>query len=163
MRLEGKMASEFAGKVESILERYGREKDNLIAILLDCQEEFTYLPREVVEQVADGVGASTSQVLGLATFYRRFSLKPVGRYPIHVCLGTACHVQGGPRLLEALERKLSIKRGETTPDLQFGLDTVNCLGCCGLAPVITVGKDVHGKLRQVDIPRVVKRYDRKEG
>lgn len=156
------MASEFAGKVESVLERYGREKDNLIAILLDCQEEFTYLPREVVEQVADSVGAPASQVLGLATFYKRFSLKPVGRYPIHVCMGTACHVQGGPRLLDALERELSIKRGDTTPDLQFGLETVNCLGCCGLAPVITVGKDVHGKLRQVDIPRVVKKYKPKE-
>jgi NADH-quinone oxidoreductase subunit E len=154
------MASEFAGKVESVLERHGRDKDNLIAILLDCQEEFTYLPREVVEHVANSVGAPKSQVLGLATFYRRFSLKPVGRHPIHVCMGTACHVQGGPRLLDALERELSIKRGETTPDLQFGLDTVNCLGCCGLAPVITVGKDVHGKLRQVDIPRVVKKYKR---
>jgi NADH-quinone oxidoreductase subunit E len=156
------MAGAFAEKVEGILDRHDRSRDNLIAILLDCQEEFTYLPREVVQQVATGIGASVSQVLGLATFYKLFSLKPVGRYPIHVCLGTACHVQGGPRLLEALERELAVKRGETTADLQFGLETVNCLGCCGLAPVITVGKDVHGKLRQAQIPRVLKRYRGKE-
>jgi len=152
------MATAYADQVNQILDRYGRSREDLIAILLDCQEEFTYLPREVTEQVAAGVGAPLCQALALATFYRRFSLKPVGRYPIRVCLGTACHVGGGPRLLEALERDLSIKRGETTKDLNFGLDAVNCIGCCALAPVIMVGKNVHGKLRQVDIERVLKRY-----
>lgn len=149
-------------QVKQILDRHGSSRDNLIAILLDCQEEFTHLPREVVQQVAVGVGTSTAVVLGLATFYRRFSLKPIGRHPIRVCMGTACHVQGGPRLLEALERDLAIKRGETTLDLAFGLDTVNCVGCCALAPVITVGQDVHAKLKQTDIPRVIKRYKPKE-
>jgi NADH:ubiquinone oxidoreductase subunit E len=96
--------------------------------------------------------------LGIATFYRGFSLKPVGRHRIHVCMGTACHVQGAPRLLDAVSRELGIQKGETTPDMEFSLDTVNCLGCCGLAPVITVGTDVHGKLKQTGIPRMLRRY-----
>jgi NADH-quinone oxidoreductase subunit E len=149
-------------QVDQIVVRHGGAQENLIGILLDCQEEFRYLPRELIERVASGVDAPVTRVLGIATFYRGFSLKPVGRHPIHVCLGTACHVQGGPRLLEALERELKIQRGDTTPDMQFSLHTVNCLGCCGLAPVITVGKDVHGKLKQAGIPRIVKRYRPKE-
>ena len=146
--------------VEHIVDRHGRTRDNLIAILLDCQEEYCHLPREVIEAVAARVHAPVSQVLSIATFYRGFSLKPVGRHRIHVCMGTACHVQGAPRLLEAIGRELGISRGETTPDLAFSLDTVNCLGCCGLAPVVTVGTDVHGKLRQTGIPRLLRKYEK---
>ncbi len=146
------------GKVEAIVERHGRKREHLIAMLLDCQETFTYLPREALEAIAVGVGTPVSHVLGIATFFRAFSLKPVGRYPIQVCMGTACHVQGGPRLLDALLRELKIARGETTEDLLFGVNTVNCLGCCGLAPVMTVGSDVHGKLKQAQIPRILKKY-----
>jgi NADH:ubiquinone oxidoreductase subunit E len=148
---------EFSG-IDKILNQHGNRRENLIAILLDCQEEFSYLPRRVIETVAKGTGASATEVLSIATFYRGFSLKPVGKHPIHVCMGTACHVKGAPRLLEALERELKIKRGDTTPDLQFGLDSVNCVGCCGLAPVVTVGKDVHGNLKQSQIPKILKKY-----
>jgi NADH-quinone oxidoreductase subunit E len=144
--------------VERIVDRHGRTRDNLIAILLACQEEYCYLPRDVIEAVAARVRAPVSQVLGIATFYRGFSLKPVGRHRIHVCMGTACHVQGAPRLLDAIGRELGIGRGETTPDMAFSLETVNCLGCCGLAPVITVGTDVHGKLKQTGIPRLLRKY-----
>jgi NADH:ubiquinone oxidoreductase subunit E len=156
------MSISYGDQVKQILERHDRSRENLIAILLDCQEEFTHLPREVVQHVAAELGVSAAAVLGFATFYRRFSLKPVGRHPIHVCMGTACHVKGGQRLLDALGRELRIMRGQTTPDLEFGLDTVNCLGCCGLAPVITVGQNVHGKLKQTDIPKIIKRYKPKE-
>ena len=149
-------------KARDIVERHGGKREHLIAILLDCQEEFYHLPREVIEEIAKMVDVPKAAVLGLATFYRGFSLKPVGKYPIHVCTGTACHVQGAQRLLDAIERELAIKRGETTKDELFGIDTVNCLGCCGLAPVITVGRDVHGKLKQADIPRVLKKYRPKE-
>ncbi len=145
-------------KVEEIVDRHGRQREHLIAMLLDCQEEFHHLPREVIETVAGRVGAPVTNVLGIATFFRAFSLKPVGRHPIHVCLGTACHVQGGPKLLAALERELGIRTGDTTPDGEFTLGTVNCLGCCGLAPVVTVGQDVHGKVKQAGIPRMLKRY-----
>ena len=137
------------GKVSEIVKRHGARREHVIAILLDCQEEFCHLPRPVLEEVS---------ILGSATFFRAFSLKPVGRYQIHVCTGTACAIQGAPRLVEALERELKIKKGETTPDMLFSLDTVNCVGCCGLAPVITVGQDVHGKLKQASIPKILKKY-----
>jgi NADH-quinone oxidoreductase subunit E len=150
-------------RVESIVDRHGGRRERLIAMLLDCQEEFCYLPREVIEAVAVRVGVPVAPVLGIASFFRAFSLVPVGRHRIHVCLGTACHVQGGQRLLEALARELGIGKGETTADMNFSLDTVNCLGCCGLAPVVTVGADVHGKLKQAAIPRLVKKYQRPTG
>lgn len=150
-------------RVESIVDRHGARREHLIAILLDCQEEFCHLPREVIEAAAARVGVPVAPVLSIATFFRAFSLKPVGRHRVHVCLGTACHVQGGVRLLEALQRELGIGKGETTADMNFSLDTVNCLGCCGLAPVITVGQDVHGKVKQTGIPRLVKKYQRPAG
>ncbi len=148
-------------KVGEIVERHSMKKEHMIAILLDCQEEYRYLPREVLEELAQRIDQPLTSVLRIATFFRAFSLRPVGRHQIHVCMGTACNIQGGPRLLEALERELKIKRSETTPDLEFSLDTVNCVGCCGLAPVVTVGQEVHGKLKQSGIPRMVKKY-RKE-
>jgi NADH-quinone oxidoreductase subunit E len=147
-------------KVEQIVDRHGRRSEHLIAMLLECQEEFCHLPREVIETVARRMQAPVSAVLGIATFYRGFSLKPVGRHPIHVCMGTACHVQGAPRLLDAISRELGIQRGDTTTDMEFSLDTVNCLGCCGLAPVVTVGQDVHGKLKQAAVPKMLRKYQK---
>ena len=148
-------------KVSQILERHGAKRERMIAILLDCQEEFYYLPREVLEAVAAGVQVPLTSVLSIATFFKAFSLKPIGRYPIRVCNGTACNIKGGPLLVDALKRELKIKSGETTPDEQFGLDTVNCVGCCGLAPVITVGQDVHGKVKISSVPKMVKQYQAK--
>jgi NADH:ubiquinone oxidoreductase subunit E len=145
-------------KVSEILERHGSKRERMIAILLDCQEEYYYLPREVLEAVADGVKIPLTSVLAIATFFKAFSLKPIGRHPIRVCNGTACNIQGGPLLVDALERELKINKGETTPDGQFGLDTVNCVGCCGLAPVITVGQDVHGKVKISSVSKMVKQY-----
>lgn len=149
-------------KVDAILEKHGAKRERMIAILLDCQEEFYYLPREVLEAVAAGVQVPLTSVLSIATFFKAFSLKPIGRYPIRVCNGTACNIQGGPLLIDALERELAIKKGQTTPDTLFGLDTVNCVGCCGLAPVITVGQDVHGKVKIASVPRMIKQYRPKE-
>jgi len=149
-------------KVDEIILRHGRRKEHLIGMLLDCQEEFYHLPQEVLETISSRVDIPLPRVLGIATFFRAFSLKPVGKYPIHVCTGTACHVKGAPRLLDALERELKILRGDSTPDMLFSISTVNCLGCCGLAPCITVGKDVHGKLRQADVGRILKKYRPKE-
>ncbi len=148
-------------RVKEILERHGARRERMIAILLDCQEEFYHLPREVLEAVAAGVQVPLTSVLSIATFFKAFSLKPIGRYPIRVCNGTACNIKGGPLLVDALERELQIKKGETTADNQFGLDTVNCVGCCGLAPVITVGPDVHGKVKITSVPKMVKQYQPK--
>jgi NADH-quinone oxidoreductase subunit E len=149
-------------KVREIVDRHDGKKSHMIAILLDCQEEYRYLPREVLEELSVQISTPLTSILSIATFFRAFSLKPLGRCQVHVCMGTACNIQGGPQLVEALERELKIKRGETTTDMQFSLDTVNCVGCCGLAPVITVGHDVHGKLRQSAVPRIIKRYRAKE-
>ncbi len=149
-------------KVREIIERHRAKRERMIAILLDCQEEYYHLPREVLEEVAAGVGIPLTAVLAIATFFKAFSLKPIGRYPIRVCNGTACNIKGGPLLVDALERELKIRRGETTPDNLFGLDTLNCVGCCGLAPVITVGQDVHGKVKISAIPRIVKQYRPKD-
>jgi NADH-quinone oxidoreductase subunit E len=149
-------------KVSEILERHGAKREHMIAILLECQEEYFYLPREVLEAVSAGVNIPLTSVLAIATFFKAFSLKPIGRYPIRVCNGTACNIQGGPLLVDALERELKIKKGETTPDNLFGLDTVNCVGCCGLAPVITVGQDVHGKVKISSVPKMVKQYRPKD-
>ncbi len=148
-------------KVTEILERHGGRRERMIAILLDCQETYYYLPREVLEAVADGLKMPLTSVLAIATFFKAFSLKPIGRFPIRVCNGTACNIKGGPLLTDALERELDIKKGETTPDNKFGLDTVNCVGCCGLAPVITVGPDVHGKVKISSVPKLVKQYQSK--
>lgn len=147
-------------RIDRIVEQHGCKMEHIIAMLQDCQDEFYYLPREVVEGVARRVQIPVTNVLGIATFFRAFSLKPVGRYPVSLCMGTACHVQGAPRLLEGLERELNIKVGDTSPDMQFTLKTVNCLGCCGLAPVMTVGKDVHGKLKQSGLGRILKKYSK---
>jgi NADH:ubiquinone oxidoreductase subunit E len=149
-------------KVNKILERHGSKREHMIAILLECQEEYFYLPREVLEAVSAGVNTPLTSVLAIATFFKAFSLKPIGRYPIRVCNGTACNIQGGPLLVDALERELKIKKGQTTQDNLFGLDTVNCVGCCGLAPVITVGQDVHGKVKISSVSKMVKQYRPKD-
>jgi NADH-quinone oxidoreductase subunit E len=93
-----------------------------------------------------------------ATFYKAFSLKPVGKHKITACVGTTCHVKGAPKIVDTLERALGIKTGETTEDMNFTLETVNCLGCCGLAPVLTVGEDLYGKITQTSLPNILKQY-----
>ncbi len=150
-------------KVDEIIDRHGARQENLVAILLDCQEEFSHLPEPLIRQVSRRVEVSVTSVLGIATFFRAFSLEPVGKHHISICMGTACHVKNAPALAEAFERELNIKKGETTKDKVFSIDTVNCLGCCGLAPVVNIGKDVHGKLKQADIKRILDKYRTKEG
>ena len=148
-------------KVDEIVDRHCRtrqKQEHVIGILLDCQDEFRYLPRPLIEHVAARVDLPVSTVLGIATFYRGFSLKPVGKYPVAVCTGTACHVLGAQKLVEAFSRELGVERGDTTADGLFSLHTVNCPGCCGLAPVVTIGQDVHGKVTQAGIPRLLKKY-----
>ncbi len=115
-------------KVDRILDRHGCREEHLIGALLDCQEEFRYLPRELIEHVARRVNVPVTTVLGIATFYRGFSLKPVGKYPVSVCTGTACQVLGAPKLVEAFERNLGLKKGDTAADGVFSLHTINCPG-----------------------------------
>jgi NADH-quinone oxidoreductase subunit E len=145
-------------KVSEILNKYARDESSLIAMLQDLQEEYSYLPREALEQISREMNVPLSRILSLATFFRAFSLKPKGKHPIHVCLGTACHVRGAQLILEKFERELGIKTGETTEDRLFSLDAVRCLGCCGLAPVVMVGEEVHGKVTQTKVPGIIKKY-----
>ncbi len=144
--------------VEKIIEKYHGDSSALIAILQDVQEEFNYIPEEAAIRLSDAMHIPLSRTYSLATFFRAFSLTPRGRYPISVCMGTACHVKGGQRILEKIERELNIKAGEVTPDLNFGLEAVRCLGCCGLAPVVTIGNDLYGQINLTRITKTLNRY-----
>jgi len=145
-------------QVNQIVAKYQADRGSVIAILQDVQEKFSYLPREALEAVARELAIPLSRVLSLATFYRAFSLRPKGRSPVHVCLGTACHVRGAQRVLEKFERELGLKSGETTADLAFSLDAVRCVGCCGLAPVVMVGEEIHGKITPAKVSGLIKKY-----
>jgi NADH-quinone oxidoreductase subunit E len=136
-----------AEQVESILDSHQRDKGMLVAILQDIQAEHNYLPREALEEVSKGLCVPLSQVYSVATFFKALSLKPRGRHLINVCLGTACHVRGAVRVLEAMERELAISSGNTTKDLRFTLETVNCVGACALGPVVIVDGEYHGQMK----------------
>lgn len=128
-------------------------------MLQDIQKEKGYLPREALNIVAEEVDVPLSRLYSLATFYKAFSLVPRGRHIVHVCTGTACHVRGAVKLLDKLEQTLEVKNGETTPDGRFTLEEVRCVGCCGLAPVIVIDEEFHGKLTQKDIGKVLDKYE----
>jgi len=145
-------------KVSEILTKYQADPGSITSILQDIQEEFSYLPAPALKLLARGLDIPLSRIMSLATFYRAFSLKPKGKHPVHVCLGTACHVRGAQLVLEKFERELGLKTGETSSDREFSLDAVRCVGCCGLAPVVMVGEDVHGKVTQPKVAGLVKKY-----
>jgi NADH-quinone oxidoreductase subunit E len=148
--------------IDRIIAQHNAQKNAITAMLQDVQSELTYLPQDVLVYLSRTVGVPLSRAYSLATFYRAFSLKPKGRHPVAVCLGTACHVKSAMKILEKLERELHIRCGQTTPDLNFGLEAVRCLGCCGLAPVVTVGPDLYGKVSLGKVSQIIKRYQ-KEG
>ncbi|MFQ5907187.1 MAG: NAD(P)H-dependent oxidoreductase subunit E [bacterium] len=145
-------------KLDEILQRYEGQIGVEIPILQEVNLEFNYLPEEALVYVAERLETPVSRLYEIATFFNAFSLEPRGKYTISICLGTACHVQGGGRILEKVERDLNVKAGETTEDLNFSLETVRCLGCCGLAPVVTIGDDLYGKVTQAQIPKILKKY-----
>jgi len=145
-------------QVSSILIRYQADPGSIIAILQDVQEEFSYLPPPALKMISKELALPLSRVLSLATFYKAFSLTPKGKHPIHVCLGTACHVRGAQLVLEKFERDLGLKTGKTSADGNFSLDAVRCVGCCGLAPVVMVGEDVHGKVSPAKIVGLLNKY-----
>jgi len=144
--------------VDRIIEKYRRDRSALIAILQDVQEQYSYIPEDVAVRISHDLDVPLSRIYSLATFYRAFSLTPQAKYPISVCLGTACHVKGAPRILEKLQRDLHIAVGQMTPDGHFSLQEVRCLGCCGLAPVITVGEDLYGQVTLSEISKILKKY-----
>lgn len=133
-------------EIHSSLEAFPKRRDSLIPILQLIQQSCSYLPPRAMEYVAAHLQVSVSEIYGVATFYNQFRFHPPGKHQIKVCLGTACHVVGGDIILENFERKLGIKDGETTADLEFSLERVACVGCCALAPVAVVDVTTHGHM-----------------
>ncbi len=151
-------------KVCQILEENGRDPGRLITILQAVQEEYRYLPEEILTFVATSLNLTSAHVYGVATFYSHFTLKPKGKYIIRICDGTACHVKKSTALLDALRQKLGLKPGMvTTPDMLFTLETVSCLGACGLAPVIVVNDEVYGQMTPEKADKVIDGIIKKEG
>lgn len=144
-------------RVDKVLRAHGNDPSALIAILQDVQEEYRWLPEEALRGVAEGLGIPLSRVYSVATFFRAFSLKPKGRHVITVCTGTACHVRGAPLVLAELQRMLGIGPGDTTEDLEFSLETVNCLGSCALAPLVVIDGKYHGHMSPRKIQRTVRK------
>jgi len=145
-------------KIDRIVEAYGCRKEQLIAILQDVQDEFGYLPEEALRRVSERLGVPLIQVYGVATFFKAFSLKPRGRHLVTVCMGTACYVRGAPAVLEELKRLLGVQPGETTEDMEFTLETVNCLGACALGPVVVVDDEYHEKVTPGKVKKILEKY-----
>jgi len=151
-------AKQLKQKTKSILDNYQRDKGMLVSILQDIQAEYNYLPKKVLVEVSQKLDVPLSRVYSVATFFKAFSLEPRGRHLINVCLGTACHVRGGVKVLEAIERELDIKAGKTTKDLNFTLETVNCVGCCALGPVVIVDGEYHGQMKTDKVKTLLENY-----
>jgi len=135
-------------RILRIVERHNQDRGGLIAVLEDIQAEYSYLPEDALRIVSEGTGCSLVDVYAVATFYRSFSLRPRGRHLICACLGTACHVRGAPRIVQELQQQLGITPGETTPDREFTLETVNCLGACALGPVVVIDGHYFSKVKK---------------
>lgn len=149
-------------QVQTILRRHHHEKWGLIPVLQEIQEAFGYIPPEVIVPVADTLGIYPSQVQGVLTFYAGLSTEPKGKYVVRVCRGTACHVKGGRSILRYTRRELELEEGETSPDYQFTLETVACLGACFLAPTMMVNKTYYGRLSPPKVSSILKQYGKKE-
>jgi NADH-quinone oxidoreductase subunit E len=135
-----------AKQLDEILSQYSGESSDLIPILQEAQERFGYLPEEMMRKIAKFLRLSDNMVYGVSTFYAQFTFTPTGRRRVSVCRGTACHVRGGARILREVERRLGIKPGETTEDLEYSLETVACIGACALAPTMRIGKETYGQM-----------------
>ena len=145
-------------KLKEVIAQHKGQSDAMMPVLQKAQEIYGYLPIEVQKMVAEGLGVSLEQVYGVSTFYSWFTLEPKGEHLIRVCLGTACYVKGSADILAELERQLGIKAGHTTPDGKFTLEATRCLGCCGLAPVMTIDDDVFGRLVPADVKGIVDKF-----
>ena len=146
-------------EIDKITNKYRDDRSALIQVLLDVQHEYNWLPEAALRRISERLGIAFSEVYRVASFYKALSLSPRGRHQVRVCLGTACHVRGAPRILEKVEQALSIKAGDTTQDMKFTLERVNCLGCCALGPVMVVDGEAHGKLALAKVEKVLNEYD----
>ncbi len=148
-----------AEKVDEIIGRYSAQQGVLIQLLLDIQSEFNWIPKEAVQRINERLRVPLSKIYRVASFYKAMSLTPRGKHVVTVCLGTACHVRGGPWIMDKVEGSLEIKAGETTKDMKFTLERVNCLGCCAIGPVVVVDRDYYEKVAPAKVKEVLKSYD----
>ncbi len=145
-------------KLGEILAKYKQQKGALIPVLQETQEVYGYLPAEVLRRISFELKIPLSKVYGVVTFYAQFHLNPRGRNIVRVCLGTACHVRGGAKILETIQKELGIEDGQTSEDLRYTLESIACIGACGLAPVIMVNEDTHGRLTPDKLGKILAQY-----
>ncbi len=146
-------------RIDQIIDKHKSEASSLIQILLDIQSENHWLPREALVRVGEKLKVPSSRIQHIVTFYKAFSLVPKGRHEVHICVGTACHVRGATRILDTVQEATGIRPGETDLDLKFSLETVNCLGCCALGPVMEVDGKTHGKMSPAESADILKSYE----
>jgi NADH-quinone oxidoreductase subunit E len=146
-------------RIDRIIDKHHAEPSALIQVLLEIQAENHWLPKEALEWVAERLQVPMTRIQHIATYYKAFSLVPKGRHEIHICVGTACHVRGATRVLDTVQDLTGIKPGETDLDLKFSLDTVNCLGCCALGPVMEIDGKTHGKMAPAETAHVLRNYE----
>ena len=149
-------------QMQKILQKYEKDKSNLIQILNETQEYYGYIPKSAQTEISEYLNMPMAEIYGVITFYSRFTLKPKGKYNVAVCLGTACFVKGSEKVLDRLKEKLGIDVGETTPDGKFSIEATRCIGACGLAPVFTVNDEVYGKATPEMIDKIIDEYKNKE-
>lgn len=145
-------------ELKNICKEFNNDPGELINVLHQAQGLFGYLPAEVQEIVADEMNVSLAHVYGVVTFYSFFSMLPKGKHPISICMGTACYVRGAEKVLDEFKRRLDVKVGETTPDGKFSLSCLRCVGACGLAPVVTIGERVYGRVSPEDVKKILDEY-----
>ena len=143
--------------MEKSVDELEKDQRELIHVLHDVQEEFGYIPAQAISQISKRLKISESEIFGVLTFYKAFSLKPRGEHLITICMGTACHVRGAPMILDEFERKLGIKAGETSEDNQFTLETVNCVGACALGPIAIADGEYHGQLKTREVDKIIEK------
>jgi len=151
---------EFGG-VNGIVDKYQAKRTFLISILHDIQDQYNFLPETALRKVASRLQMDINDLYGVATFYKSFSLVPRGRHSITLCLGTACHVRGGPKILREMKKELAIEPGQTTKDKRFSLEVVNCLGVCAIGPVMVVDGKFYGEMNWVKAKRIIERIHKK--
>ena len=149
-------------EISAFIEEWKSKPGNLIMVLHQVQQTYGYIPRNIAIEISERLSVPLAKIYGVVTFYNFFKLEKAGKYKIQVCLGTACYIRGGDDLLKALEKELGIGLNSTTPDGLFSIEAVRCLGCCGLAPVIVVNGNVHGRVTAKDVPAIIEQY-RKQG
>ncbi|HOO98678.1 MAG TPA: NADH-quinone oxidoreductase subunit NuoE [Bacteroidales bacterium] len=153
------LRQEDVNKIKEICSSFNNDPQELINVLHKCQEHFGYLPAEVQEVISDALTVPVAKVYGVVTFYSFFTMTPRGKYPISICMGTACYVRGAEKVLDEFKKELGLQVGQTSPDGRFSLSSLRCVGACGLAPVVMIGDKTYGRVAPDDVRNIIKEYE----